>query len=81
MLQIPVPIITTTEAEKFSKTWDYNGVVVNLDSTTLKFATDFANIVVKSYVQFLGQVLTIPAQAKQEIAPLEPEKSSIIIEG
>jgi hypothetical protein len=82
MLNIPIPQVQNSETIKFSKEWTYNGVAVTLDNTTIQFATDFSNVLLKQFAIFLGQILTpIPAQAKREIAPLEPEKSSIIIEG
>lgn len=68
-----IPQITKQEAEKFSKVWDYNGVQIPLTDPHFKFATDFANVVLKSFV------LQCKAQAEAAVkAVQETEKPKIV---
>lgn len=47
------PKVVPGDVKGFSKAWDLNGIKMILDSTTLQFAVDFANVVLKSYVDNL----------------------------
>lgn len=47
---IVVPQVSLAEAKKFSQVWNSNGVAVIIDEPALQFATDFANVVLRSFV-------------------------------
>ena len=88
---------TVTEAQTrgFASAWDSGGIKVILDNTTIRFATDYANIVLKSFVaDMAAQVKKVAeAIAAQKTAPPAkmqgditvappaptPQKSSIIL--
>lgn len=45
-----VPSITKEQTAAFAKVWDSGGIKIILDNTSIQFATDWANIVLKSFV-------------------------------
>jgi hypothetical protein len=46
-----IPKVTKEMTAAFGKAWDSNGIKVILDATTVQFATDWANIALKSFVE------------------------------
>lgn len=46
-----IPKVTKEMTVAFGKAWDSNGIKVILDATTIQFATDWANIALKSFVE------------------------------
>lgn len=95
MSNVLVPKITIEQTRAFSKVWDSGGIKIILDETSLRFATDWTNIVLKSFIEdqvkkamALQKVmqekvaaLTEPtnAVATQTVPPSPPQKSSIIL--
>jgi hypothetical protein len=88
------PKVNPEDVKGFARAWDSNGIKVILDATTLKFAVDFANVTLASYVDDLVMKAYKVKQAKlaaQQAAPAdaaapatpapapEPEKKSSII--
>lgn len=89
--------VTEAQARAFAQAWDSGGIKMLLDSTTIQFATAFANIVLKSCVEdpnvqkhIFQHVLVQLKAAKQVTAPEpaqapapapEKPKSSIILTG
>ncbi len=89
------PRVDPKDVQGFAKAWDCNGLKMILDQVSLKFAVDFANVVLKSYVDNLAmKALAIKAArektansapspvdavATQRIIPEAPRKSSIIL--
>jgi hypothetical protein len=64
--------VTKEQTAGFAKAWDSGGIKVILDSTTIQFATDWANIVLKSFVADMAAQVKKVAEAKiaaQETAP------------
>lgn len=43
--------INLKDAQQFSRVWTNNGVAIILQDVHLQFATDFANVVLKSFVE------------------------------
>ena len=81
-IAINIPQVAKSETERYSKLWTYRGLAVTLDDTTLTFATDFTNVILKQLVTQMAQAQiaaqqNIPQQATSEVAPLE---SNLIIE-
>ena len=56
--------VTKADTQGFANRWDLNGIKVILDSTTLQFATDYANIVLKSFVADMAAQVKKVAEAK-----------------
>lgn len=71
-MSIPKLNFTVTEAQTkgFAQAWDTGGIKVILDATSIKFATDWANIVLKSFVADMA------AQAKVAEAKLAAQKAA-----
>lgn len=47
---INFPKVDANSVKGFASAWDYNGIKIILDNATVKFAEDFANQCLKSYV-------------------------------
>lgn len=56
--------VTKEQTAAFAKAWDLNGIKVIIDSTTIQFATDYANIVLKSFVADMATQVKKVAEAK-----------------
>jgi hypothetical protein len=54
-VQMKVPVVNVSEAKRFSKAWSHKGVALVIDMPLCQFAADFANVVLKSFVQSLIQ--------------------------
>lgn len=46
-----MPNVTVKDAEQFSHVWRHKGVAIPMLDVHLQFAADFANIVLKSFVE------------------------------
>lgn len=68
--------VTAEEAKKFSQVWNYKGLAMPLDEVHCEFAKDFANVVLKSFVE---QMLAQAAAAKKAVA--EAAKPLVTLEG
>lgn len=53
MAGINYPTVNPNDVRGFAQAWDCNGIKMLLDGTSLKFAVDFANTVLRSYVDDL----------------------------
>ena len=42
--------VNKSEAEAFAKVWNYNGIAMPIDEISLKFATDFSNVVLRNFL-------------------------------
>jgi hypothetical protein len=77
------PTVVPEDVNGFARAWDFRGLKMILDTTSRQFAVDFANTVLRSYVQDL--TAKAKAQLKQAEEPVpapEPApapKSSIIL--
>ena len=45
-----IPKVTLEQTKAFANCWDSGGIKVIMDATSIRFATDWANIVLKSFV-------------------------------
>ena len=57
--------LTTDDAKNFGKVWTHNGVAIFMDETHYKFAADFANIAIKSFVEDAQRQAAEAAKKKQ----------------
>lgn len=65
-----IPTVLPAEAEKFAQVWRYNGVAVMLDKTHCQFATDFANTVLRSFMQMMQAQAIAALKAAQAQKPI-----------
>jgi len=62
-----VPMVSRAEAKRFSKAWSHKGVALVIDDPLCQFAADFANVVLKSFVQSFVQEKAEAAKPKVKI--------------
>jgi hypothetical protein len=62
-----IPVVSVNEAKRFSKAWSYKGVALVIDDPLCSFAADFANVVLKSFVQSFMQQQAEAAKPKVKI--------------
>ena len=76
-MAISYPKVVPSDVNGFAQAWDYRGLKMILDGTSRQFAVDFANTVLRSYVDDLvtkaSQKLK---QVKPEVVPVTPEPAS-----
>jgi 4-hydroxyphenylpyruvate dioxygenase-like putative hemolysin len=65
-MPIPKLTFTVTEAQTkaFAQVWDSGGIKIIMDATSIKFATDWANVVLKSFVADMAAQVKKVAEAK-----------------
>ena len=73
-MAVPKLNFTVSEAQTkaFANAWDSGGIKVIMDNTSIRFATDWANIVLKSFVADMAAQVKKVAEAKiaaQKTAP------------
>jgi 4-hydroxyphenylpyruvate dioxygenase-like putative hemolysin len=56
--------VTKEQTAAFAKAWDSGGIKILLDATSIQFATDWANIVLKSFVADMAAQVKKVAEAK-----------------
>jgi hypothetical protein len=85
--------VSEAQTKAFAAAWDSGGIKMILDNTTVRFATDWANIVLKSFVADMAAQVQKVAEAKMAaqkapearmqgditVAPSAPQKSSIVL--
>lgn len=86
--KVAFPMVTDDSVRGFAQVWDYKGIKMILDNTSIQFAKDFANQALKSYhVDLINKAIQIK-KAKEAAAPQAnpavpaqavPAKSSIIL--
>jgi hypothetical protein len=89
---INYPTVKESDIDGFARMWDCRGLKLIMDATSKRFAIDFANIVLRSYIDDLRAKAALALKAKQAATPApaeelpapvppapEPAKSSIIL--
>ena len=88
-----IPRVTEAQTKSFANAWDSGGIKVIMDATSIRFATDWANIALKSFVAEIAKDMAkrvaaakaaapeqpVNAFATQTVAPSAPQRSSIIL--
>lgn len=69
-------LITKEQTAAFAKAWDSGGIKIILDSTSIQFATDWANIVLKSFVADMAAKVKKVAEAK--LAAQKPAEGATV---
>jgi len=57
--------VTKDDAKKFGQFWTHKGVAIFMDDTHYQFAADFANIVIKSFIEDAQRQAAEAAKKKQ----------------
>lgn len=86
--QISFPSVDKSVTQQFSKVWNKGGITIILDDTAIQFATDFANIALRSFVidqmqKFEAMRAAQSPVGTQTVLPPDtpvPPKSSLIVE-
>ena len=74
MNQTAIFKVTVEEAKKFQTVWTYHGLAIPLPPEAANYATDFANTVLKSFIEMCKE------QAKEAAKSQLPPKQ-LIVEG
>lgn len=62
--------VTVDEAKKFAAVWNYKGLAMPLDDVHHEYAKDFANVVLRSFVeQMMANAKAAKDKAAAEAAP------------
>jgi hypothetical protein len=64
-----IPRVTEAQTKAFSNAWDSGGIKVIMDATSIRFATDWANIALASFVAQIAQDMAKRIEAKKAAAP------------
>jgi hypothetical protein len=88
-MPINYPKVVPQDVNGFALAWEIGGIKMILDSTSRRFAVDFANTVLKSYVDDLVAKAKAGQKLKQSVEPaaapvvpasaLAPAPSKIIL--
>lgn len=63
--------VPLSDAQNFAKVWNYKGISVPLDEIHCQFATDYANIVLRSFVdQMVAKSQAAKKAAEEAQKPL-----------
>lgn len=68
--------IERKEAESFSRQWNKGGITILLSPEAIDFATDFANVAIRSFIALCQQ-----DAAQQAAQAAERQKPKLILEG
>lgn len=93
--KINFPAVTKDTVINFGHAWDLNGIKMILDSTSIQFAMDFANVCLRSYVLDLINKANAQKQTQKPNegaapkpnvptpppAPAKPKSSIILTDG
>ena len=83
-----IPRVTEAQTKSFANAWDSGGIKVIMDATSIRFATDWANIALKSFVAEIAKDMAKKIEAKKAATPAPvgadapanpPVKGSIIL--
>ena len=58
-----IPKVDRKQVAEFSKIWTYKGVALLLNDAHVQFAADFANVMLKSFIQQIASQQAAAAQA------------------
>ena len=81
--KIPIPSVTKASTASFAKVWNKGGVAIILDDTAIQFATDWANIALRSFVEQQMQIAAAKmkaaqAQAEQAVSGQQPPPTNAV---
>jgi hypothetical protein len=76
-----MPQVGPQEAKNFSSKWTYKGLAVIMDEAHLQFSTDFANCVLRSFIEHCQQQAFMQAKAQEKLLQEEQEKHKIVLIG
>lgn len=66
---MPQPFsVTIEDAQNFAKVWNYKGIAMPLDKIHCQFACDYANVAIRSFMQFIAEQAAAKKKAAEEAA-------------
>ena len=66
---MPQPFsVTVEDAQNFAKVWNYKGIAMPLDKIHCQFACDYANVAIRSFMQFIAEQAAAKKKAAEEAA-------------
>jgi len=68
-MPINYPRVVPEDVNGFALAWEIGGIKMILDATSRRFAVDFANTVLRSYIDDLVQKAKSGQKLKESIAP------------
>lgn len=72
---INYPTVKESDIDGFARVWDCKGLKLIMDATSKRFAIDFANVVLRSYIDDLRAKAALALKAKQAAATQEPTEA------
>ena len=69
---INYPTVKESDIDGFARMWDHRGLKLIMDATSKRFAIDFANIVLRSYIDDLRAKAALALKAKQAATSTAP---------
>ena len=69
---INYPTVKESDIDGFARVWDCKGLKLIMDATSKRFAIDFANVVLRSYIDDLRAKAALALKAKQAATPATP---------
>lgn len=66
---IQIPQVPLADAANFAKVWTYGGLVVPLQDVHVRFASDYANIVLRNFVMQAAMARLMQAQKESMPQP------------
>jgi hypothetical protein len=66
-----IPTVNRKQVEGFAKVWTYRGVALCLNDAHIQFAADFANVMLRSFVENIAkqQAAAVAATKAKQIIP------------
>ena len=58
--------VNKTEAEAFAKIWNQKGISIILNDSAIQFAADFANVVLRNFVDMCKEQAEFEAKQKSQ---------------
>jgi hypothetical protein len=68
------PTVQESDIDGFARVWDHRGLKLIMDATSKRFAIDFANVVLRSYIDDLRVKAAAALKAKQAATQASGEK-------
>lgn len=72
-----IPTVTKEEAVKFATHWNFKGVAIPLDDVACQFATDFANVTLRSFIDYCNKQAMAAIQKAKETAESQAAKVTL----
>lgn len=63
--------VTVEEVKNFANVWNYKGITIPMDDIHIEFAKDFANVMLRSFVELMmANAAAAKKKAEEAVKPL-----------